>query len=79
MMLSATKFRRWAKRTLGSICLIIGSWLLRNLAGEFFEMYANAQSVRDVKALFALGICAIILIVAGGLVAYNPDITNEWN
>jgi uncharacterized membrane protein YfcA len=77
MIFYGTDFRRYAKRILGIICLIIGLWLLRNLGSAFFEMYANAQSNRDVKALFAMGICAIILIVAGGLVAYNPDITKE--
>jgi hypothetical protein len=79
MILSKTDFRRYAKRTLGIICLIIGIWLLKNLGSAFMEMYANAQTNRDVKALFAMGICAVILIVAGGLVAYNPDITKEWN
>jgi uncharacterized membrane protein YfcA len=77
MILSKTDFRRYAKRILGIVCLIIGIWLLKNLGSAFLEMYANAQTNRDVKALFAMGICAVILIVAGGLVAYNPDITKE--
>jgi hypothetical protein len=72
-----TQLRRYAKRSLGIICLIIGIWLLINLGSAFMDIYANAQSSRDVKALFAMGICAFILIVAGGLLAYNPDIINE--
>jgi hypothetical protein len=79
MILSKTKFIRYAKRTLGIFCLIIGVWLLTSLGSAFLEIYSNAQSSRDVKALCAMGICAFILIVAGGLLVYNPDIINDCN
>lgn len=70
-------FKRFVLRLLGIILLGIGLWLLKSLIVGFMDIYQSAQTQRDFKAIWAMAGCALLLLVGGGALVYNPDLLKE--
>lgn len=74
---SRFNWARLIKRLFGAMCLAIGLALLSNLLPAIGEILGYSASARDGRALWAFGLCGLLLLIFGGVMLYNPDLLEE--
>ncbi len=68
---------RLLKRLFGAVCVVIGLALLSNLLPAIGEILGNSSTVRDYRAVWAFGLCGLLLLAFGGVMLYKPDLLNK--
>ncbi|SFN73356.1 hypothetical protein SAMN05660284_02142 [Formivibrio citricus] len=68
---------RLIKRLFGAVCVAIGLALLSNLLPAIGDILGNSSTARDYRAIWAFGLCGLLLLAFGGVMLYNPDLLKE--
>ena len=75
MRINTEPLARTAKRIFCVVLILIGTILLWNLITAAPDLFANAQTRRDVTGPLAFGVCGLFSLAGGAMLVLRPDWT----